>query len=356
MSGSESYRNRDKDRDRYSRDRESDRYSSDRYDRDDRDSLNSRYRERSGDRHRSRSRERERSRDRRHYYKDDDRRHMSSRIDSRIDTHTGSTGSHTENHSHSHTDNHSHSHTYTHKPPRNYDPPTTESLHARKLAALDHESFLMDRQAKRDAATLNGEGKYLLWPRTPERGEYYFGDFKEEEWDDNEADKDIETMNNGTNLDDTTKDSNILTETPITSTLENEDNLVIKVKAPSASKPSINSFSTAKPAKYGSDLMPGEGTAMAGFVASGQRIPRRGEIGLDSSEITRFESAGYVMSGSRHHLMNAVRMRKENQVISAEEKRMISQMAIEERIKREEEIVKTFKSMVDEKLKQKQNK
>ena len=102
--------------------------------------------------------------------------------------------------------------------------------------------------------------------------------------------------------------------------------------------------------------MPGEGTAMAGFVASGQRIPRRGEIGLESAEITRFESAGYVMSGSRHHLMNAVRMRKENQVISAEEKRMISQMAIEERIKREEEIVKTFKSMVDEKLKEKQNK
>ena len=98
--------------------------------------------------------------------------------------------------------------------------------------------------------------------------------------------------------------------------------------------------------------MPGEGSAMAGFVAQGQRIPRRGEIGLDSSEISRFESAGFVMSGSRHHMMNAVRMRKENQVISAEEKTMISQMAIEERIKREQEIVKTFKSMVDEKFKQ----
>lgn len=60
---------------------------------------------------------------------------------------------------------------------------------------------------------------------------------------------------------------------------------------------------------------------MAAFVSEGQRIPRRGEIGLESSEIEKYEASGYVMSGSRHARMNAVRMRKENQVISAEEKR-----------------------------------
>lgn len=60
---------------------------------------------------------------------------------------------------------------------------------------------------------------------------------------------------------------------------------------------------------------------MAAFVAEGQRIPRRGEIGLASSQIEQFESQGYVMSGSRHARMNAVRLRKENQVITAEEKR-----------------------------------
>lgn len=60
---------------------------------------------------------------------------------------------------------------------------------------------------------------------------------------------------------------------------------------------------------------------MAAFVAEGQRIPRRGEIGLASSQIETFESQGYVMSGSRHARMNAVRLRKENQVITAEEKR-----------------------------------
>lgn len=36
---------------------------------------------------------------------------------------------------------------------------------------------------------------------------------------------------------------------------------------------------------------------MAAFVAEGKRIPRRGEIGLTSDEITSYEVEGYVMSG-----------------------------------------------------------
>jgi hypothetical protein len=35
---------------------------------------------------------------------------------------------------------------------------------------------------------------------------------------------------------------------------------------------------------------------MAAFVAEGARIPRRGEIGLESNQIEAFEKAGYVMS------------------------------------------------------------
>ena len=50
---------------------------------------------------------------------------------------------------------------------------------------------------------------------------------------------------------------------------------------------------------YGHALLPGEGEAMAAYVESGKRIPRRGEIGLTSNEIETFEDAGYVMSGSR---------------------------------------------------------
>ncbi|EEB94790.1 hypothetical protein MPER_06342 [Moniliophthora perniciosa FA553] len=74
---------------------------------------------------------------------------------------------------------------------------------------------------------------------------------------------------------------------------------------------------------YGGALLRGEGSAMAAFLQDGteSRIPRRGEIGLTSDEIAEYENVGYVMSGSRHRRMNAVRMRKDNQVISAEEKR-----------------------------------
>ncbi|KAF9507741.1 hypothetical protein BS47DRAFT_1373810 [Hydnum rufescens UP504] len=102
---------------------------------------------------------------------------------------------------------------------------------------------------------------------------------------------------------------------------------------------------------YGGALLRGEGSAMAAFVQNNERIPRRGEIGLTSEEIERFEAAGYVMSGSRHRRMNAVRMRKENQVISAEEKRGILKMQKEEKEKREGLIVGGFKEMLQEKLK-----
>lgn len=41
--------------------------------------------------------------------------------------------------------------------------------------------------------------------------------------------------------------------------------------------------------EYGKALLPGEGAAMAAFVAEGKRIPRRGEIGLTSDEIEKYE-------------------------------------------------------------------
>uniref|UniRef100_V5GT83 NF-kappa-B-activating protein C-terminal domain-containing protein n=1 Tax=Kalmanozyma brasiliensis (strain GHG001) TaxID=1365824 RepID=V5GT83_KALBG len=101
------------------------------------------------------------------------------------------------------------------------------------------------------------------------------------------------------------------------------------------------------PRAYGGALLPGEGSAMASYVQDGKRIPRRGEIGLSSDQIEAYEKAGYVMSGSRHHRMNAVRMRKENQVISAEEKRTMLRLQAEEKAKKEREIVSQFKELVD---------
>ena len=104
---------------------------------------------------------------------------------------------------------------------------------------------------------------------------------------------------------------------------------------------------------YGGQLLRGEGSAMAAFLQDGTdvRIPRRGEIGLTSDEIAQFENVGYVMSGSRHRRMNAVRIRKENQVISAEEKRGILKLQKEEKARREAILREEFSEIVKERLK-----
>ncbi|KAJ3109440.1 hypothetical protein HDU97_006685 [Phlyctochytrium planicorne] len=102
---------------------------------------------------------------------------------------------------------------------------------------------------------------------------------------------------------------------------------------------------------YGGSLLAGEGSAMAAYLQSGKRIPRRGEIGLTSTEIENFEEVGYVMSGSRHQRMNAVRIRKENQVISAEEKNALLLFNQQEKARKEAETIARFKEMVAARLK-----
>lgn len=101
--------------------------------------------------------------------------------------------------------------------------------------------------------------------------------------------------------------------------------------------------------EYGRALLPGEGAAMAAYIQDGKRIPRRGEIGLTSDEIASYESVGYVMSGSRHRRMEAVRIRKENQIYSADEKRALAMFSKEERQKRENVILTQFRDMVKSK-------
>ncbi|OQV21262.1 putative UPF0396 [Hypsibius exemplaris] len=103
------------------------------------------------------------------------------------------------------------------------------------------------------------------------------------------------------------------------------------------------------PRAFGKALLPGEGAAMAAFVAEGKRIPRRGEIGLTSDEIVTFEKTGYVMSGSRHRRMEAVRLRKENQIYSADEKRALEMFDKDERQKRENKILSQFRELVSSK-------
>jgi len=89
---------------------------------------------------------------------------------------------------------------------------------------------------------------------------------------------------------------------------------------------------------------------MAHYASTGARIPRRGEIAIDAPTISRFEASGYVMSGSRNAAMNAMRLQKENQVLTVEGKRQATLQSIQERRKREEDIVKGFREMLNQRL------
>jgi hypothetical protein len=97
---------------------------------------------------------------------------------------------------------------------------------------------------------------------------------------------------------------------------------------------------------YGGALLPGEGAAIAQYVQQNLRIPRRGEIGWAGGEIETLENQGYVMSGSRHARMNAVRIRKENQVYSAEEKRALAMITFEEKQQKENKVIGDFRTML----------
>eukprot|EP00913_Durusdinium_trenchii_P014720 g13810.t1 len=118
-------------------------------------------------------------------------------------------------------------------------------------------------------------------------------------------------------------------------------------------------------------LLPGEGDAMAEYVKSGMRIPRRGEVGITAEQIDGLEGLGYVMSGSRHRRMNAVRIRKEtrgadwgpdwgagwgaavteNQVYSAEEKRALAMYNFEEKANRESMLVGELRELLEKRQK-----
>ena len=56
------------------------------------------------------------------------------------------------------------------------------------------------------------------------------------------------------------------------------------------------------------------------------------------------------MSGSRHAKMNAVRIRKENQVYSAEEKRALAIITFEEKQQKENKVVSDFRQMLSQRM------
>uniref|UniRef100_A0A7S0ZLF9 NF-kappa-B-activating protein C-terminal domain-containing protein n=1 Tax=Timspurckia oligopyrenoides TaxID=708627 RepID=A0A7S0ZLF9_9RHOD len=125
-----------------------------------------------------------------------------------------------------------------------------------------------------------------------------------------------------------------------------KDSAVKNVKSIGPSKPASLNI---RAESYGMNLRPGEGSAIAAYVQEGKRIPRRGEIGLRSEEIESYENAGYVMSGSRNRRMEAVRVRKESQVYSAEERAALARFNYEDKEAREKRTLAQFRKLVQSK-------
>ena len=58
------------------------------------------------------------------------------------------------------------------------------------------------------------------------------------------------------------------------------------------------------------------------------------------------QDLGYVMSGSRHARMNAIRIRKENQVYTAEEKRELALLRHQQQLQRDDQVVAELREMI----------
>ncbi|KAJ2773581.1 hypothetical protein IWQ56_000934 [Coemansia nantahalensis] len=85
---------------------------------------------------------------------------------------------------------------------------------------------------------------------------------------------------------------------------------------------------------------------MSASAQAGERIPRRGEVGMDQRLIGRLEASGYVMSGNRHRRADTARVRKDSQGITAEEKRLMLLQNEEVRKKKESQIIADFREML----------
>ncbi|KAJ2498529.1 hypothetical protein GGH96_004253 [Coemansia sp. RSA 1972] len=99
----------------------------------------------------------------------------------------------------------------------------------------------------------------------------------------------------------------------------------------------------------GSVQRSGDGLLSSGFIQSSDRIPRRGEIGMDLNKIEQWENAGYVMSGNRRSRVNDTQVHREGQVITADEKRQMLLQNQEERQKKETQIISEFRDMLSKK-------
>lgn len=100
---------------------------------------------------------------------------------------------------------------------------------------------------------------------------------------------------------------------------------------------------------YGSQLLDGEGEAMASYIQDKKRIPRRGEVGHSADDIDKYEAAGFVMSGNRHKRMTAVRLKKEGQVLNLEEQREKIKESLQQQAIKEHKIVANLRDLLQKK-------
>ncbi|BFZ64450.1 hypothetical protein YB2330_005596 [Saitoella coloradoensis] len=66
------------------------------------------------------------------------------------------------------------------------------------------------------------------------------------------------------------------------------------------------------------------------------------------THLSKLEAAGYVLSGSRHKRMAALRAKASSKVLTEEDKKKKVQERLEERTRKEEEILEGFRSIVRE--------
>jgi len=62
------------------------------------------------------------------------------------------------------------------------------------------------------------------------------------------------------------------------------------------------------------------------------------------------------MSGSRHARMNAVRLRKENQIYTQEEKRALALITFEEKQVKEGQLMEDFRELLEKQKREKESK
>lgn len=121
-----------------------------------------------------------------------------------------------------------------------------------------------------------------------------------------------------------------------------EDSYSIGPELPEAIKAAFETNMVTKNAKAG------EGVQLAEIIDEQSRIPRRGEVGHSEADIDHYENAGYIMSGNRHRRMEAVRLKKESQIYSVEEKRALQIYTRQERENKETAVIQQFKDMVNQ--------